>query len=236
MLFEMKKSDLKVIKEGQTGYGILIEQDGYMDVRVPKALMEDYGNERKVPNPFVLDCVFQKFGVKNANGRIYPEDVLRREAEKYQSLIRERMALGELNHPQDSTIDLGRISHNIIEMHWEGRTLVGKIELNVSEGFRKHGIVSTCGDHAANLLLNGYKFGVSSRGLGSVEQRLGQVYVGDDFQLVAIDIVATPSTPGAYVSATGTGDLEQYIEGSVQDTGKGRLDEKLSRINAILNG
>ena len=93
------------------------------------------------------------------------------------------------NHPAESTIDLGRISHNIIELHWEGRTLVGEMELNLSKGFVKHGICSTLGDTVANLLLNGYKIGVSSRGVGSVEQKLGVYTVGDDFELICWDVV-----------------------------------------------
>ena len=99
------------------------------------------------------------------------------------------------NHPSDSTIDLGRISHNIIECHWEGNTLMGQLELNLSKGFVKHGICSTLGDTCANLLLNGYKIGISSRGVGSVEQKLGQYVVGDDLELISWDLVATPSTP-----------------------------------------
>lgn len=99
------------------------------------------------------------------------------------------------NHPAESTIDLGRISHNITELHWEGRTLVGQMELNLSKGFVEQGICSTLGDTCANLLLNGYKIGVSSRGVGSVEQKLGQYIVGDDFELICWDLVSSPSTP-----------------------------------------
>lgn len=145
-----------------------------------------------VPTPFIVDAVFQKSGIKNANGRIYPDNVLKKQIEIYQQRIVEKRALGELNHPAESTIDLGRISHNIIELHWEGNTVVGKLELHLSRGFIKHGIVSTMGDMAANLLLSGYKIGVSSRGVGSVEQKLGQYIVGDDFELICWDIVRRP--------------------------------------------
>lgn len=231
----MKKAELEIIKEGKTGHGILIENDGYisLDYGRNKQLKEDIETQGwHVPNPFVVDCILQKFGTKNANGRIYPENVLKREVEKYQQMVNEKMALGELNHPAESTIDLGRISHNIIEMHWEGKTLVGKIELNVSEGFRKYGIVSTCGDHAAQLLLMGFRIGVSSRGVGSVEQRLGQYVVGDDFELIAVDIVSTPSTPGAYI---GTQEyLQQYVENDETNKSKSSLNEKISRIKQVL--
>lgn len=139
------------------------------------------------------------------------------------------------NHPDQSTIDLGRVSHNIIELHWENATLVGKMELNISQGFRKYGICSTLGDTTANLLLNGYKIGVSSRGVGSVEQKLGQYIVGDDFELICWDVVSDPSTPGAYI---GTHDeLQQYVE--CKETYGNAINEttqsKISKIKNILN-
>ena len=139
------------------------------------------------------------------------------------------------NHPAESTIDLSRISHNIIELHWEGHTLLGKMEINTSEGFRKQGIVSTQGDMVANLLLNGYKIGVSSRGVGSVEQKLGQMVVGDDFELICWDVVSSPSSPGAYISANDGGDLQQYVETSQQNVDKSSLNEKISKIKQVLN-
>ncbi|MBR6515282.1 MAG: hypothetical protein IKT40_00355 [Bacilli bacterium] len=136
------------------------------------------------------------------------------------------------NHPDDSTIDLGRISHNIIELHWEGKTLVGKLELNVSKGFVDQGICSTLGDTVANLLLNGYRIGVSSRGVGSVEQRLGQYLVGEDFELICWDIVADPSTPMAYIESSHD-KLQPYIE-SANKSGN-MLSEKVNKIKNILN-
>lgn len=232
----MEKNDLQIIKEGKTGHGILIENDGYisLDYGKNKQIKEDIETQGwHVPNPFIVDCILQKFDTKNANGRIYPEHVLKREVEKYQKMVAEKMALGELNHPAESTIDLGRISHNIIEMHWEGKTLVGKIELNVSEGFRKYGIVSTCGDHAAQLLLMGFRIGVSSRGVGSVEQKLGQYYVGDDFELVAVDIVSSPSTPGAYIGSLEY--LQQFVENNETSKLNPSLNEKISKIKQVLN-
>lgn len=230
----MKKSELEIIKEGKTGHGILIENDGYMYVKNPQKIVEGIGDgEWHVPYPFVVDAVFQKFGIKNANGRIYPEAILKKQVELYQQKIAERRALGELNHPAESTIDLGRIAINIVELHWEGSTLVGKCEINTSHGFRKYGIVTTRGDEMANLLLNGLKIGVSSRGVGSVEQRLGQYIVGDDFELICWDVVSDPSTPGAYVGRAE--ELQQYVETSQQDDNKPKLNEKIRKIKNILN-
>ena len=230
----MDKKELKEIKKGEYGTGLLIENDGYISMTEStnnKKIYESMTDGAwEVPNPFIVDAVFQKFDIKNANGRVYPERVLKKQVEIYQQKINERRAYGELNHPAESTIDLGRLSHNIIELHWEGRTLVGKLELNISEGYRKLGIVSTMGDMAANHLINGYKIGVSSRGVGSVEQKLGQTIVGEDFELICWDIVSEPSTPGAFI-----GDEEgisQYVEEKSQE--KKMVNEKLNKIDKIL--
>jgi hypothetical protein len=233
----MNKTDLKEIKKGSIGTGLLIEHDGYISMSEGKnkQLKESVNgiDGWHCPYPFVVSAVFQKFGIKNANGRVYPEDILKREVEKYQRRIDEKMATGELNHPAESTIDLGRISHNIIELHWEGRTLVGQLELNLSPGYVKHGIVSTMGDMAANLLLNGYKIGVSSRGVGSVEQKLGVYTVGDDFELICWDIVSDPSTPNAYIGSSRE-ELQPYMES--EKTNKPIINEKFSdKINKIKN-
>jgi hypothetical protein len=230
----MKKNDLVEIKKNNVGKGLLIENDGYMSIsdKQTQYIKESLGNgEWHCPYPFVVDAVFQKFGIKNANGRIYPEGILKKQVALYQQRIQEKRALGECNHPSDSTIDLGRISHNIIELHWEGRTLVGKLELNVTQGFVKHGIASSFGDTIANLLLNGYKIGVSSRGVGSVEQKMGQYIVGDDFELICWDVVADPSTPNAYIGSSRE-ELQPYME-SVE-RGSSTLNEKMNRIKDIL--
>jgi hypothetical protein len=230
----MNKTDLREIKRGEFGTGLLIENDGYISMTESannKKIYESISDgEWNVPYPFIVDAVFQKFDIKNANGRVYPERVLKKQVELYQQKIDEHRAYGELNHPAESTIDLGRISHNIIELHWEGRTLVGKLELNISEGFRRFGVVSTMGDMAANHLLNGYKIGVSSRGVGSVEQKLGQTIVGDDFELICWDIVSDPSTPGAYIGHKE--ELTQYVEEKSNE--KKAVNEKLNKINKIL--
>ena len=230
----MNKTDLREIKRGEFGTGLLIENDGYISMTESannKKIYESISDgEWNVPYPFVVDAVFQKFDIKNANGRVYPERVLKKQVEIYQQKINEHRAYGELNHPAESTIDLGRISHNIIELHWEGRTLVGKLELNISEGFRRFGVVSTMGDMAANHLLNGYKIGVSSRGVGSVEQKLGQTIVGDDFELICWDIVSDPSTPGAYIGHKE--ELTQYVEEKSNE--KKAVNEKINKINKIL--
>lgn len=136
------------------------------------------------------------------------------------------------NHPSDSTIDLGRIAMNIVELHWENKTVVGKLELITSEGFRKSGIISCLGDTCANLILNGLKIGVSSRGIGSVEQKMGQYLVGDDFELICWDIVSDPSTPQAWIS-TSQEEIQTYVENKDSDKNKIMI-EKIEKVKNLL--
>lgn len=236
----MDRQNLVEIKKGQTGTGLLIEHDGYISSECGnnKKLFEAINAENATsddfhcPYPFVVDAVFQKFGIENANGRIYPEDILRREVQKYTEMISQRMAMGELNHPSESVIDLSRVAINIVELHWEGHTLVGKLEIITSPGFRKHGIISCEGDQTANLLLQGYKIGVSSRGLGTVTNKMGVLYVADDYEIVCWDVVSSPSTPGAFISVSGKEELQQYVEAKKEE--KPVLDERFLRADKIL--
>ena len=239
----MEKKNLVEIKRGEEGHGLLIEHDGYISVDCGnnKQLFESFRNLNEnsekpfhCPNPFIVDAVFQKFGIENANGRIYPEPVLKREVEKYQIKIQERRAIGECNHPSESVIDLSRVAINIIELHWEGHTLVGKMEILVSEGFRKSGIISCQGDQVAHLLLSGIKIGVSSRGLGTVTNKMGVLYVGDDFEIVCWDVVSDPSTPQAWIAPEGQ-IQQQWVESKENVHAKSQLVEKLEKFNDWLN-
>lgn len=225
---------LTEVKKGEIDkFGILVENDGYITpnsttIRTIKESIEK-SNEWSVPNPFKVPAVFQKFGIENANGRIYPEDVLRKQVEAYQKLIDDRLSYGELNHPETSTIDGDRISHIITELHWEKSTLVGELELYLSYGFISQGIISTRGDQTANLLLNGYKIGVSSRGIGSVKQSMGKTIVNDDFEIVCWDVVTTPSTPNAYMDKDGKR-IHTYVESKTAlNSGHSVLGEALSK-------
>ena len=235
----MDRKNLVEIRKGESGTGLLIEHDGYISMECGdnKKLFEDINSNMDddfhCPRHFIVSAVFQKYGVENANGRIYPEHVLRKEVERYMAMVKERNAIGELNHPSESVIDLSRVAMNIIELHWEGRTLVGKLELLTSPGFRKYGICSSLGDTCANIILNGYKIGVSSRGIGSVKTVLGKTIVCDDFELLCWDIVATPSTPGSYIGHKEN--LQQYVESDESTKGKSKLNEKIERLKSILN-
>lgn len=235
----MDKSKLVEIRKGEEGTGLLIEHDGYISSECGnnKKLFETINTgdseEFHCPRHFIVDAVFQKYGIKNANGRIYPEGVLKKEVQRYLTKINERNAIGELNHPQESVIDLSRVAMNIIELHWEGRTLVGKLELLTSPGFRKYGIISNQADQAANLLLSGIKIGVSSRGLGTVTNKMGVLYVGDDYEIVCWDIVSDPSTPEAWIAPEGQ-IKQQWIE-SKENEDKPLIFEKLSNFSDWLN-
>jgi len=234
------KEILTELKKGQIGHGILVENDGFVitpkdTIRSIKESIEKGGWD--CPNPFRVPAVFQKYGIKNANGRIYPENVLRRQVEIYQKLINDRSSYGELNHPETTTIDGSRISHIITELHWEKSTLVGELELYLSHPFIENGFICTQGDQTANLLLNGYKIGVSSRGVGSVTQKNGDTIVNDDFEIVCWDVVTSPSTPGAYIDLNKQ-NLQQYVENKAvceHNSGNLFLHEKLDKLSRILN-
>jgi len=384
------------IKKGQSGTGLLIENDGYISIE-DKNNRELYESYKKLnedindggfhcPYPFVVSAVFQKYGIENANGRIYPESVLRREVDKYMTAIKEKRAIGECyttralvlaktgwisivdikegdevltlntatneveyqnvekkieydyngdmyhlksdkiddivtpnhgypvynhhgdfnnfytahdiysnkidhlesnfipadttnplderiyldeisisvekyngrvmcievpnhtffvmdghnchwskncNHPADSVIDLSRTAMNILELHWENHTLVGKLEILTSPGYRKYGIISCQGDQVANLILSGIRVGVSSRGMGTVTNRMGVLYVEDNYEIVCWDFVSSPSTPNAWV-AIDQKELQPFIE-SKENIQKSLLNEKINKALSILS-
>ena len=369
---------LKEIKSGNTGYGLLVENDGYISMNEGKnkdlvesyKLNESFNGEFRCPYPFIVNAVFQKFGVKNANGRIYPEEVLKKEVEKYQQAIVEKRAYGECytpevnvltengwkqmkdikegdniltlntslnifeykpvlrkieydykgimyrvktekindlvtpnheypiykhdkfdkfisvsemyildevftlpsskedildnqilfskkditiedydgvvmcvevenhtfyeesngfehwtkncNHPDSTAIDVGRICLNIIELHWEGRTLVGQMEIPITEAFRRTGAITCLADQVAHFLLSGLKLGVSSRGIGNVEQKYGST-IFTEYELICWDLVSQPSTPGAWIGDS-IEELQPYMESTNKNKSKLFID------------
>lgn len=139
----------------------------------------------------IVKGVLQRANAKNQNGRVYPREILMREAKKYSDInIKERRALGELDHPDSSVVNLNNVSHNILEMHWQNDDLVGTVEV----------LSTPSGNILKELFKSGIKLGISSRGLGSVRQLgEGSVEVQDDFELIAFDFVSNPSTHGAFL-------------------------------------
>ena len=231
--------NLTEVKAGQTGNGLLIEHDGHIIGKkdTVQQIKEDIDNGHKfvIPDDFIVSAVFQKYGIKNANGRIYPENILKREVQKYlENQVANHTAIGALDHPSYSSLSGHDVSHRILDLRWEGRTLVGEMKLHLSPGFKKHGICSSSGDLVASMLLDDICLGVSSRALGSVEEKLGTLVVGDDLELVGWDVVVENSTPGAKI-ASNMDDLQQYIESDITRNNKIVVSEKLQRINKILS-
>ena len=237
----MDKKQIVEIKKGNVGSGLLLENDGYMSLDMPenkilKESINDFksGMAHELPHPFVVSAVFQKFGIQNANGRIYPEKILKREVEKYQQAIKERRSFGCLNHPDSSDLDLERICLLITELHWVGHTLVGKMEIPISEGFRRYGICSELADTLAQWIISGLRVGVSSRALGGVQQIGGSLVVDDSLELICWDAVGQPSTPGANIDVSEEG-LAPFIE-SVDNTDKKVIKEdKFTKFDKWLN-
>ena len=133
--------------------------------------------------------------VKNGNGRYYSKALWDREMDKYNELIEQRRSMGELDHPESTVINLKNVSHLITEYFWDGDNVIGKIEI----------LPTPSGNILKELIKNGITVGVSSRGMGSLEDRGGVMEVQDDFELLCWDFVSTPSNPGSYMHTLNEG-------------------------------
>ena len=221
---------MKVLAPNESGKGILIEYDaGFVSPTESRnaEIIKESKNMLDHSKPFEFYAVLQKYNTPNRNGRVYPERILKREAENYKKAIEKGTSLSELNHPESSLIDLDRVSHIITEVWWEGNILMGKLKLLTSPGFHERGIISCKGDMAANYLRQGVTLGISSRGVGSLAKKGEQNEVQDDFELICFDLVSSPSTPGAYLFVNAE-DRSKYEE---------NLDEEkkvqMSRVTGI---
>ena len=170
----------------------------------------------------VVRGVLQRAEAKNQNGRIYPRETLVREAKKYEKeFVNEKRAMGELDHPESSVVNLQNVSHNITEMHFEGDNLLGTVEI----------LTTPSGNILRELFKNGIKLGISSRGMGSVEtvtEDSGDqvVKVQPDFELIAFDFVSNPSTHGAFMYP---------MNESVDNTQQGRTCGEYCKVESIIN-
>lgn len=230
-------SVLMEIRKGKTGRGLLLEHDGGIDSSQDSIMQvrDDIRNHKEfvIPDHFVVSAIFQKYGIKNANGRIYPESILRPEVEKYiRERVETRSSIGALDHPEQSALSGHDVSHVITSLEWNSHTLVGRMELHLSPGYRRYGVCSTSGDLVANMLIDGITIGVSSRGVGNVEDKMGVMMV-TEYDLVGWDVVCEPSTPGAYISAD-MNDLRRFVED--EERAGSVLAEKAERALEILNG
>lgn len=159
-------------------------------------------------NRFIVKGVVQRADALNQNGRIYPHEILTKEANKYkESYIKEHRAMGELDHPDSSVINLGNVSHNIIDLYWEGKDLMGVIEV----------LGTPAGNILKELFKSGISLGISSRGLGSVKKEGNENadYVQEDFELICWDFVSNPSTQGAFMKP-----LKEGVEQQGETCGK----------------
>lgn len=235
--------DLNILGPRETGKGILIEMDaGWISPKDP--INETFLKEQKdldYRNPFEFYAVLQKYGVPNRNGRIYPEKILKREADRYKQTIKKGLSTSELNHPESSLIDLDRVAHIITDVWWDGHILMGKLKLLTSPGFHESGIVSTKGDIAANLMRQGVTMGVSSRGVGSLKKVGEQNEVQDDFELICFDLVSSPSTPGAYLFNSPDDrvkyeeNLEEEKKEKLSDTNMGKSVDLMKKLTDYLS-
>ena len=172
----------------------------------------------------VVKGVLQRAEAKNQNGRVYPREILVRESKKYdENFVKQNRALGELDHPDSSVVNLQNVSHNVKEMHFEGDNLVGTCEI----------LTTPSGNILRELFKNGIKLGISSRGLGSVEmvqEANGDTVskVGDDFELIAFDFVSNPSTHGAFL-------YPEKMNESVDNSQQGRTCGEYCRAEDIIN-
>jgi hypothetical protein len=172
----------------------------------------------------VVKGVLQRAEAKNQNGRVYPREILVRESKKYdENFVKQNRALGELDHPDSSVVNLQNVSHNVTEMHFEGDNLVGTCEI----------LTTPSGNILKELFKNGIKLGISSRGLGSVEmvqEANGDTVskVGDDFELIAFDFVSNPSTHGAFL-------YPEKMNESVDNSQQGRTCGDYCKAEDIIN-
>ena len=177
------------------------------------------GEKKMVNHGFlVFPAKLQEAGTKNGNGRVYTEEVLKREIENYQKLVKENRALGECDHPDDSVVNLKNASHMVNRIWWDGNNVLGTIKV----------LKTPAGDILRGLYESGVLFGFSSRAMGSLKESTGEdgdtvQIVQDDLQLICFDAVSEPSAPGAYL-------MREGVEKKLQ-----QIYTKGDRINRALN-
>lgn len=177
-------------------------------------LTEDEKRDVRENGTMYLTGIIQRAEAPNGNNRVYSKKVLEREIENYQKLIQENRALGELDHPEDSVINLRNVSHNMVKVWWDGNNVMGKAKI----------LNTPSGKILQSLVNDGIKLGISSRGMGSVHEGPdGRTIVEDDFNLICFDFVSEPSTHGAFMDMR-------------ENKGRPKLSEnKANKIGKLLN-
>ena len=169
----------------------------------------------------VVRGILQKAVEENQNGRVYSRTLLEREAGKYSELINDRRALGELDHPESSVVNLQNVSHNVTKMWWEGDNLMGDVEV----------LGTPSGNILKELFKSGITLGISSRGMGTTRESEGKTMVNDDFELVAFDFVSNPSTRGAFLEPVA---LNESVNANKVLT-DGRVCTKYCKVEGIIH-
>ena len=185
----------------------------YRPFHVDKKLVEASIKKNK---PLMVTGILQRANAKNQNERVYPRNILEREMRSYmEGPVAEKRALGELDHPESSVINLQNVSHNVMKCWWEGDDVMGDVEI----------LPTPAGNILKALFASGITIGISSRGMGSVSENIseGTVEVQDDFELLCFDFVSTPSTHGAFLSPKGLN------EGKIQNP-----EYKYTKVNNII--
>ena len=170
--------------------------------------------------PVLVQGVIQRANSLNQNKRVYPKPILVREVQKYMQLVKERRSLGELDHPESSVINLANVSHLITELHWENDDLLGTVEI----------LGTPAGNILKSLFAAGVNVGISSRGLGSVQEiQDGAVEVQEDFEILCWDMVSNPSTQGSFMYPVTEGIITEGIKGNEYIS-----DNNFNRLNGII--
>ena len=196
----------------------------FNDYAVEPVIVESNENGKK---DYFIEGIFMQSEIKNRNGRIYPKEVIQKEVKRYnKEFVEQDRAFGELGHPEGPTINLDKVSHMITKLEEDGNNFVGRAKI----------LSTPNGQIVKNLIDDGAKLGVSSRGLGSLESKGNAQYVKDDFQLAtAGDIVADPSAPEAFVEGIMEGVEWVYESGilKAKDLDQMQRDLKTARLNKL---
>tara|TARA_R110000751_G_scaffold300918_1_gene412954 strand:- start:30 stop:653 length:624 start_codon:yes stop_codon:yes gene_type:complete len=190
----------------------------YMQFNPIGPLNESNGEKYGLPGGFVVHGILQRSGAKNQNGRVYPKSILMRECQRYQKeYIDQNRALGELDHPESSVVNLNNVSHNVLKIWWDGDDLKGAVQV----------LDTPSGKILKSLFKEGIKLGISSRGLGSVKELRNEnvVEVQDDFELICWDFVSNPSTDGAFM-----GVVKESVDKNIKINKYKKVNDRITSI------
>lgn len=194
---------MNIIKEGQLGYGYIVEEDGYYDrhIKENSTIIKEAAKDvsKFLENPY-LYCVLQKYGIENRNKRIYPKNILVPAIEAYMENVKRRSSIGTVDHEDKTDISLREVGLLIEDIYWDGATSIGKVRLPITRGFKNMGIISNGADAIANLVIeHDIMIGISSRGVGEVQKMKDNKTYVTEYDLICWDWVQMPSTIGSWV-------------------------------------